>query len=639
MTSILIAFGVGVLYLIAYNTYGKFLARKLFQLDDSIETPAHALRDDVDYCPASKEVLFGHHFTSIAGTGPIVGPAIAVIWGWLPALLWVLFGSILMGAVHDFSSIALSARYQGRTIGDIARDVINPRARLLFLLVIFFALAIVIAIFGLVIAVLFKLYPQSVIPVWIELPIAILIGWLVYRRDWRALPLSLTGVAALYIAIQIGAVYPVSTQNVVRQGTEWAAPVKDAEGNLPAHTHLELGIGIPGEPGYRVLLRMPSLGWMNAVAFWTILLLIYAYVASTLPVWLLLQPRDYLNSHQLFIALGLLMLGIIAAHPEFVAPALRIGEVQDAPPVWPFLFITVACGAISGFHSLVGSGTTSKQLDKQSHALSIGYGGMLMEGLLATLVILACCAGLGLATDESGLSGSAVWASHYASWNAANGLGPKVGAFINGSAKMMERIGAGSWSIPHAYALTLMGVFVVSFAATTLDTATRLQRYVVSELANSLNIKPLSGKHAATTIAVITGGWLALGIKGPDGSVGSGGMTLWPLFGATNQLLACLALLVITIWLKRTGRSMAFTLPPLLFMAVMTGWAMVIQLGGFFHEAFPADPDVAGKKLHLLLLGGAILALELWMVIEAVIVFCNAPVLGEEASAVDASPA
>ena len=605
MQTIIIAISVALLYIIAYHTYGKFLAKKLFSLNNDQPTPAHQLRDDIDYCPASREILFGHHFTSIAGTGPIVGPAIAVIWGWLPALLWVLIGSILMGAIHDFGSIVISSRYQGRSIGDIAREVINPRVRILFLLVIFFALIIVIAIFGLVIAVLFQMYPASVIPVWIELPIAILLGWLVYRKGLKALPLSLIGVAILYAAIYYGTQIPIQTFNNT---------AKD-------HTHLIVQFGT-GQNATQ-LLTIPTLNWLNPVAFWTIILLIYAYIASVLPVWQLLQPRDYLNSHQLLIALGLLILGIIYARPELVAPIARSSsQIKGAPPIWPFLFITIACGAISGFHCMVGSGTTSKQLSKHTDALPIGFGGMLLEGMLATLVILACCAGFGMATNGSE-GGLAAWNAHYSDWNAAQGLPQKVSAFVEGSANMIATITIPftKISITHQIATTLMAVFVVSFAATTLDTATRLQRYVISELANTIKFKPLINKHGATLLAVTTAAALALGVNAPGKAAGTGGLILWPLFGATNQLLACLALLVITIWLKRTGRPIQYTLTPMIFMMIITAWAMTIQLKNFATTT---------GQLHLLIIGATIFLLQIWIIIESAIILLNAPPLTEK---------
>ncbi|MHC4600745.1 MAG: carbon starvation CstA family protein, partial [Planctomycetota bacterium] len=421
MESILIAVVAFAGYLIAYNTYGRYLARRIFQLDDTRETPAHEFNDGKDYVPTKLEVLFGHHYTSIAGTGPIVGPAIGIIWGWVPALVWVLLGSIFMGAVHDFGALVISARNQGKSIGDIAGRMISRRVQIMFLAIVCLALLIVIAIFCLVIASLFSMFPQSVIPIWVEVPIALVIGHLVYRRNWRALPLSIIGVILLYVFVVVGAYVPV---------------------------------------------EMPTIGPFGPLVIWTVILLIFdAFIASILPVWRLLQPRDYINGHELFVVLFILTLAVFASRPEIVAPAID-WHPSGAPPIWPFLFITIACGAISGFHSLVGSGTTSKQLSKESHALTLGYGGMLMEGVLAVLVIIAVAGGLGLA-GEGGLTGVEAWRGHYSSWSAAGSLGKKVGAFVHGSANMLVALG-----LPRTIGITIMGVFVASFAATTLDTAT-----------------------------------------------------------------------------------------------------------------------------------------------------------------------
>jgi len=555
VTTVLIAVGAFVGYLVAYHTYGKFLAGKIFEIDDTRLTPARQKHDGVDYVPTKLEVLFGHHFTSIAGTGPIVGPAIAIIWGWLPALLWVLFGAVFMGAVHDFSALVISTRHGGRSIGDVAREIINGRVRTLFLIIIFFTLLIVIAIFCLVIAVLFQLFPQAVFPVWIEIPIAMALGHVIYRRGVHPLAASLVAVAGLYVAIIIGAYWPLS---------------------------------------------MPSLFGQSPIIVWTVVLLVYAYIASVLPVWRLLQPRDYINGHELFIALGLLAVGVLLARPQMVAPMVDF-RPAGAPPIWPMLFVTIACGAISGFHSLVGSGTTSKQISQERHALTIGYGGMLLEGLLATFVIIAVAAGIGMARGGAELSGVAAWKAHYASWQTASGLGPKVGAFVDGSANMLTAIG-----IPLKIGLALMGVFVASFAATTLDTATRLQRYVISELAAGVNIRPLANRYVATLVAVGTAGALAF----PKG--GKGGLMLWPVFGATNQLLACLALLVATVYLKRRGKPLAITLIPMMLMLVITSWAMVYNVRGFLEA--PAE------KWHLIGIGVIIMALVGWMLVESFIV-------------------
>ncbi len=550
MITILMVIGTMVLYVIAYNTYGKYLAKKIFALSDEIVTPAVEVNDGQDFVPTRREILFGHHYTSIAGTGPIVGPAIGIIWGWVPALLWVLLGSIFMGAVHDFGSIVVSIRNRGQSIGEVASSLISSRVRIMFLLIISLSLLIVIAIFCLVISVLFDLYPESVIPIWVQLPIAVWLGHMIYKKDKKPLLFSLISLVLLYAAIVAGAYLP---------------------------------------------LKMPSLGPVGPVVIWTVILLVYAFIASTLPVWRLLQPRDYINGHQLFVAMGLLALGVLFSHPEMVAPAFNL-KPAGAPPILPFLFITIACGAVSGFHSLVGSGTTSKQLSRESHAFTIGYGGMLLEGLLAVFAIIAVGAGIGIASAKGEPSGFAAWSAHYASWSEASGLGANVGAFVNGSTKMLTSLG-----IPFNIGITLMGVFIASFAGTTLDTATRLQRYAVTELSGALKIKFLSGKYPATLFAVVTAGILALW----DGK-GNGGLLLWPLFGATNQLLACLALLVITVYLAKKGKPFIITLIPFIFMFIMTGWAMFHNLSKYYTDGI----------WHLLVIGCVVVLTEIWMIIE-----------------------
>ncbi|MBN2641993.1 MAG: carbon starvation protein A [Victivallales bacterium] len=557
MNSLYLAIGAFVFYLVAYHTYGKFIARKLFNVDDKNICPSHELNDSVDYVPTSKQVLFGHHFASIAGTGPIVGPAIAVIWGWVPALLWVLLGSVLMGAIHDFGSLVVSLRKMGRSIGDIAGELINSRVKILFLLIIFFLLLIVIAIFGVIIAAVFSIFPESVIPIWSQIPIAIGLGYLIYKRNIKSKLLAIVAVILMYITVVIGAYFP---------------------------------------------LPMPSGVPLGPVGLWVVILLTYAYIASILPVQVLLQPRDYINAYQLLVAMGLLALGIIVAQPEIVAPSVRI-NVAGAPPMLPLLFVVIACGAISGFHSLVSSGTSSKQCDTERNSLFIGFGSMLTEGMLAVFVIIACCAGLAMHLEIDGkiLTGTEAFTTHYASWSGVNtNLGTKLHAFVTGSKNMIAAAG-----IPAQIATTVIGVFIAAFAATTLDSATRIQRYIVSELAVHAKLPALSKKHPATLIAVLSAFLLAF----HDGA-GQGAMTLWPLFGSLNQLLAGLALLVITIYLAKNRKPVIYTALPMVFMIIMTGWAMIINLEAFW----------IAKNVILIILSLLIMFFELWMIVESVII-------------------
>jgi len=551
-------------YIIMYRLYGKYIGSKVFALSGAAKTPSIEMEDGIDYVPTKKEVIFGHHFTSIAGTGPIVGPAIAIIWGWVPALLWVFLGSIIMGAVHDFGALIISMRNQGKSISDYTAKYVNSRTRLLFFLIVFLELWIVIAIFGLVIAVIFAMYPASVLPVWLEVAIAIWLGHLIYKKGANIMTWSIVAVVIMYLTVILGAYLPI---------------------------------------------KMPAIAGIPPTGVWSIILLAYAFIASVLPVTTLLQPRDFINSHQLVIAMVLLILGIFAAALggglEIVAPAVQ-SHPAEAPPMWPFLFITIACGAISGFHSLVSSGTSAKQVRSESDALFVGYGSMLMEGSLATLVIIAVAAGIGLGYTTKGgetLTGVTAWTTHYASWAAAAGLGSKVAAFVDGSANMIACIG-----IPKKFALVIMGVFVASFAGTTLDTATRIQRYVLSELFTSLKLEVLTNKYLATLIAVGS----ALVLAFATGAGGKGALKLWPLFGAVNQTLAALALIIITLYLKSRG-GLKWLVPglPAIFMAVMTLWAAIMN-----QIKFSAQHNMLLETINLI-----IIIIACWIVVEGVIKF------------------
>ncbi|MEZ6065318.1 MAG: carbon starvation CstA family protein [Planctomycetaceae bacterium] len=486
MQTLLIAVGAFVGYIVAYNTYGRWLAAKIFQLDPQAPVPSVALNDDCDFVPTSKGVVFGHHFTSIAGTGPIVGPAIAIMWGWVPALLWVLFGSVFIGAVHDFGSLVVSLRNRGQTVGDIAGRVLNPRVRILFLTILLFALWIVLAIFGLVIANVFKMFPESILPVFLQIPIAVAIGLWLHRRGANLLVPSLLALLTMYLTVWFGAGCP---------GTAW-------QGGALGEAIRDINTELQNWPLWA----------------WTAVLLAYCYFASVMPVWILLQPRDYINSLQLISTLGLIVValgvigftGIDGQAVTIVAPAVQ-SQPLNAPPIFPVLFVTIACGAISGFHCLVSSGTSSKQLKNEADAQFVGYGSMLMEGFLAVLVILAVAAGIGLGWDAQfpGLRGEALWNEVYGDWARADtGLGVKIGAFVVGCANFLGGIG-----VDRTMATAIMGVLVASFAGTTLDTATRLQRYVVQELSRAIGdgvpalrpvVSPGQNAHVATLFAVVT---------------------------------------------------------------------------------------------------------------------------------------
>lgn len=534
-------------FYLAYRFYSTFLSDKIFDVSDKNITPAHQFNDGRDFVPTNRHILLGHHYTSIAGAAPIVGPAIAIIWGWVPAVLWIVFGAIFIGAVHDFASLVVSARYEGRSIGDLTGDLIGPTARMLFLIIIFFLLLIVIAVFALIIGIMFTMFPATVFPVWFEIPIAVALGYYVYAKNGNITFWSIVAIILMFLSIYIGAKMPLTMEM----------------------------LGVPTA---------------NVLQVWMIILLIYAYIASTIPVQFLLQPRDYINSHELYIGLGLLITGLVVttfkSGSDFVAPAYNF-NVNGAPLVIPFLFITIACGAISGFHCLVSSGTTVKQMNMESDSRQIAYGGMLLEGVLAIMAIVACGAGF---------SSVAEWNVHYGNWTAADGLGAKVGAFIQGSSHFLASLG-----ISKELTIALPAVIVVSFAATTLDTATRIQRYIISELAKNARVKVLTGRHPATFVAVAS----ALALALSEGT-GKGGLLLWPLFGATNQLLAGLALMVVSIYLVRKGKNALYTAIPMILMIFVTGWASLINLKDFIHAS----------NWLLTSLSIVILLLELWLIVE-----------------------
>jgi carbon starvation protein len=552
-------------YLVAYHTYGRFLARKIFKLNKDAIVPSVELQDGIDYVPARKGIIFGHHYTSIAGTGPIVGPAIGIIWGWLPAILWVFLGSIFMGAVHDFGALVVSLRNQGKSISEAAAKYINARVRFIFFAVVFLSLLIVIAIFGVVIATVFARFPSSVMPVWLQIPIAMALGYAVYKKGMSVPVATAVAVLGMYLCIAVGSVLPV-----------------------------ELGSAF----------GIPSTG------LWVIILLIYAWVASTLPVTVLLQPRDYINAWQLFIAMGLLIGGTVAASVTgglpLVAPVINTSLPENTPPIWPFMFVVIACGAISGFHSLVASGTSCKQIAKEPDSQFVGYGSMILESFLAVLVIICVGAGVAIAVklnDGTVLSGKAAWLHYYDSWLGAKGLSDKIAPVVVGAANMMAKL-----RLPETVGVTLMGVFIASFAGTTLDTSVRIQRYVVSELATDLRIPFLTNRWSATTFVVL----VAAGLAFATGASGTGAMKLWPLFGSSNQLLAALALLVVTIYLKhKGGAKFLVTAIPCLIMLVVTNWAMVKNEIIFFRN----------NNWLLVGIGAGIFILALWMTFEAFIVF------------------
>ena len=487
----------------------------------------------------------------------MLGPAVAVVWGWFPAMLWVVLGALLVGCVHDFGSLVVSVRAKGQSIGVVAEGIMGKRAKSLMHCIIFFLVSLAMGVFVFVIAFLFSPatseaqahihFPQSVIPSFGLMLIACVMGWLVYKegKSWKSL-----GVIGFILTLIL--VYAAGLGSFV-----------DSTG-----------------------LNDPSLA--PGVKGWSKILLFYAFLASVLPVWFLLQPRDLLNSLLLYMGLTGLYLGFFLLSPDFAAPAIRT-EVDGAPSLIPFVFIVIACGAASGFHSLVSSGTTSKQLARETDARVVGYGGMIGESLLGLIAVLATTAGF--ASSEH-------WHQTYADWSSVQGLGAKVGVFINGGASFLEALG-----IEKSTGASFISIIVVSYALTSLDSATRLLRYNLEEMGSTIGWKFMRNRVLSSLLAVGAIGFFAF--YEVDGK--PAGLALWQLFGTTNQLLAGLALLVITLYLVQRGRPWIYTGIPMIFLLLSTLIAMITKARDFYLKG----------EWPLFTIGSILLILAFWLLIEA----------------------
>ena len=538
---VLTVVGLGV-FALGYVFYSRFISERVFALDAEFHTPAHVQEDGIDYVPTNRWVLWGHHFTSVAGAAPIVGPAIAVIWGWVPAFLWVTLGTVFFAGIHDAGALWASVRNRGQSIGALTESVVGKRARALFMVVIFLLLLMVNAVFAIIIARLLVDFPSSVFPVWFVIALALAIGYLLYRRGVPLLWPSIIGVLLLYGSMIVGNFLPL---------------------NLPEST---LGLAPP--------------------AAWVVILFVYAAIASLLPVWALLQPRDYINGLQLFIGLGIFFVAVILANPTVVAPAFNAAVPADTPPLIPLLFVTIACGAVSGFHGLVSSGTTSKQVDKEPDVRFVGFLGTVGEGALALASIVACTAGFATVTE---------WQGFYQSFASAGNLP----AFVQGGGAILAQ----GLALPTFFGETLLAVMAILFAATTMDTGVRLQRYIIQEWGTIYEIPALTGRGLSTVLAV--GCCLALAFGAGGG--GAGGLAIWPLFGTTNQLLAGLTLLVLSVFLRKLGRPTIYTLAPLTFLLFMAVFVLIIQARDFFTEG----------QYFLLVMDVVILAATIWVALES----------------------
>ncbi len=493
-----------VLYLIAYKLYGGFITKRL-EVNNNKETPSHTLYDGVDYVPAKAPVLLGHHFASIAGAGPIVGPVIAAGFGWLPVYLWVIFGAIFIGGVHDYSSIVASIRHQSKSIGYVIQSYLGVNGKKLFLIFSWATLILVIAVFTIIVADTFTHIPSAGTSSLLFIILAIFFGFAIYRLKTPLWIATIIGVVLLFLSIPAGNLFPIQLDNLT----------------------------------------------------WQLILLVYIFAASVTPVWILLQPRDYLNSFFLYALMFGGFVGIFFAAPSINLPAFSTFSLEKVGYLFPALFVTVACGAISGFHSLVGSGTTAKQLNKETDGKIIGYGGMLIEGLLAVLSLVAVAS---MVNKEF--------------LDILVNKGP-VPAFSLGVARFLNAIPVLNISIPLAQTFTALAVS--AFALTSLDTATRLARFMFQEYFE-VKDQPekksvLQNRFVATGITVAFGA--ALTFSGQT-------MSIWPVFGSANQLLAALALLALSVWVANLKKGFLFVLIPMIFMFAVT----LTALGMLIYQNF-----------------------------------------------------
>jgi carbon starvation protein len=535
MNSLVIAaLGLSLLYL-GYRFYGSFV-EKLWDVDPRRETPAVRKQDGIDYVPAKNWlILFGHHFASIAGAGPVIGPVIAcVLWGWLPAVVWIIIGSIFLGGIHDFSALFISLRHEGRSIGDIAKTVINYRTKIIFSLFLWLALILVIAVFAAVGGKTLDAQPNIVIPTFGIIPVALLIGWMIYRWNINQYITTLIGVILLFALIVLGYHIPLT----IAGGTKT----------------------------------------------WIKILLVYAFFASVLPVNFLLQPRDYLSTFVLFFGLFFGYIGLIWTHPVIHSPVFISWQTKQGP-LWPMLSVIIACGAISGFHSLIAGGTTVKQLANEKYGKRIAYGGMIMEGVLALMTVLVVSAGL------YWVKGSGPSSLIYPEIMKNEGW---IVAFGKGYGEVTKPIFGGLG--------LLIGIIVLkTFVLTTLDSATRISRYITEEFfGEGLNMRFLKNRFISALFVIVSAAALALG----------NWKSIWPIFGAANQLVGALCLLIVSVYLLSKNKPARYTAWPAVFMIITTIAALVYKTNIFWTD----------KKFLLGFISVILLILSGFILVEAVLV-------------------
>lgn len=518
MNILIIAFILILWLVLGYKIYGSFIEKKVLQIDKNRPTPAQELNDGIDYSPAKKPLLFGHHFSSIAGAGPILGPLLGVLYfGWLGALLWVALGSVFLGAVHDYTSLMTSVQNKGRSLGDISEKTLGSRTKIIFSVFLWFALALVIAVFAVVASQTLVSQPEIVIPTFGLIFLAMIFGWLIYRKGIPIPAATIMAIVVLFFLIYLGERLPVE---------------------LPAKV---MG--------------------MSSQNFWFFILIIYSLFASSLPVWLLLQPRDYISTWILFLGLGLGYLGLIVYQPSIHAPAF-VSFTSKGGPLWPMLFVIIACGAISGFHSIVAGGTTSKQLPDEPAGKLIGFGGMITEAALAGLVIFIAA---GVLTWDPQAAENPFGFQYL-----MTSVGDPIQAFAAGYGKIISSLPAITLALGSFFGMVMLNAFVL----TTLDTGTRLGRLIFSELMGK-KASLFKNRWAASSIIL-----LFAAIMGAT----EGYKAIWPVFGASNQLVAALALIVVSSYLVAIKRPKKYTLYPAYFMLLTTLAALIYQGTKFFKD-------------------------------------------------------
>ncbi len=545
MNSLLVA-GVAIfLLLLGYIFYSRKV-KQWIGLDDNQITPAVEINDGVDYVPAKHwTILFGHHFASIAGAAPIIGPVIACLyWGWLPALIWIVVGGVLFGAVHDYVALVLSLRHKGKSITTVTESVTGKTSKILFGMFALLALILVVAVFAAVAGKTLASTPEVVIPTFGLIIVALVVGFLMYRVQLNVLLCSIIGVVLLFGLIVAGYYLPIRL------------PVENPE---------------------------------TAVKLWTVILLLYGMIASVTPVTMLLQPRDHLAGAVLYIGLFFGLLGLLVTRPQMKAPAV-ISFVTVKGWMWPMLFVTVACGALSGFHSLVSSGTTAKQVKRMSDARAIGYGAMILESVLAVLAVVAVTAGLYWTSAPAGSEGL-VYQDLFQE-------GGWIKAFGAGYGQLTKVFFGGLG--------TLVGITMLkTFIMTTLDTATRITRYLCNELlGETLGISPMKNKYVAVAVIGVCSGALALG----------NWRAIWPVFGAANQLVASLVLIVASVYLLMRKRNCVFTAVPAAIMLVTTIAALIYQAYGF------ATAKGEGRSILLAVVSVILIFLAIFLAYTALVV-------------------